>query len=82
MGDWQPQAVRIEKIEKHPDADRLIIVTVMGDYPIITNMVSLQVGDLIGYLPIDTVVPDTEDFYFLCLIRRIDCLDYRLGPYA
>ena len=66
MGDWNPSVVRIEKIEKHPGADRLIIVTVLGDYPVITNMVDLKINDLIGYLPIDTIVPDTEDFHFLC----------------
>ena len=65
MSDWNPQVVRIEKIEKHPGADRLIVVTVLGDYPVITNMTSLQVNDLIGYLPIDTIVPSTEDFHFL-----------------
>lgn len=65
MSDWNPQVVKIEKIEKHPCADRLNIVTVMGDYPIITNMLELNVGDLIGYIPIDTIVPDIEDFYFL-----------------
>ncbi len=65
MSDWCPSVVRIEKIEKHPDADRLIIVTVIGDYPIITNMLDLKVNDLIGYLPIDTIVPDTEEFHFL-----------------
>jgi len=66
MSDWNPSIVRIEKIEKHPGADRLIIVTVLGDYPVITNMVDLKVNDLIGYLPIDTICPDTEDFHFLC----------------
>lgn len=65
MSDWQPSVVRVEKIEKHPNADKLIIVTVMGDYPVITNMTNLKVGDLIGYLPIDTIVPDTEEFHFL-----------------
>lgn len=66
MSDWYPQVVRVEKIEKHPDADRLNILTVLSDYPVITNMVDLKVGDLIGYLPIDSIVPDVEDFYFLC----------------
>lgn len=65
MSDWFPQVVRIEKVEKHPNADRLVIVTVMGDYPVITNMVDIKVGDLIGFLPIDTIVPDTEEFNFL-----------------
>jgi RNA ligase (TIGR02306 family) len=70
MSDWLPKVVKIERIEKHPDADRLIIVTVSGDYPVVTNMVDLQVGDLIGYLNIDTIVPDTEEFYSLCPVNR------------
>jgi RNA ligase (TIGR02306 family) len=69
MSDWNPQVVKIEKIEKHPGADRLIIVTVLGDYPVITNMTHLQVGDLIGYIPIDSIVPDTQDFHFLSPIN-------------
>jgi RNA ligase (TIGR02306 family) len=66
MSDWKAEVVRIEKVEKHPMADRLIIVTVLGDYPVVTNLVDLKEGDLIGYLGIDTIVPDTEEFHFLC----------------
>ena len=65
MSEWYPSIVKIEKIEKHPGADRLNIVTVLGDYPVITNMTDLEVGDLIGYLPLDTVLPDIEEFHFL-----------------
>lgn len=66
MGDWQPQVVSIEKVEKHPDADALDIATVLGDYPVIVKRDEYKVGDLAGYLPIDTIVPDTNQFYFLC----------------
>lgn len=66
MSEWNPSIVKIEKIEKHPNADNLVIVTVLNDYPVITNMKDLNIGDLIGYIPIDTVVPDNEDFYFMC----------------
>lgn len=66
MGDWQPQVVKIEKIEKHPNADLLSIATVLGDYPVIIKTGQYQVGNLAAYLPIDTVCPDTEQFYFLC----------------
>lgn len=66
MSDWVPQIVLIEKIEKHPNADNLDILTVLGDYPVIVTHCDYKVGDLAGYVPIDSIVPDTEQFYFLC----------------
>lgn len=66
MSDWNPQVVTIEKVEKHPDADLLEIVTVLGDYPIVAKAGEYKVGDLAGYIPIDSIVPDTNYFYFLC----------------
>jgi RNA ligase (TIGR02306 family) len=66
MSDWNPQIVRIEKIEKHPDADALDIATVLGDYPVIVKRDEYKVDDIAGYLPIDTIVPDNNEFYFLC----------------
>jgi RNA ligase (TIGR02306 family) len=66
MSDWHPQVVKIEKVEKHPDADALDICTVLGDFPIITKRNEYQVGDVTGYIPIDTIVPDITEFYMLC----------------
>jgi RNA ligase (TIGR02306 family) len=66
MSDWHPQVVTIEKVEKHPDADILDIATVLGDYPVIIKRDECKVGDLAAYIPIDSIVPDTEDYYFLC----------------
>lgn len=66
MGDWNPQVVTIEKVAKHPDADVLDIATVLGDYPVIVKRDEYKVGDLAGYIPIDSIVPDTDQFYFLC----------------
>lgn len=65
MSDWQPQIVKIEKAEKHPDADALDICTVLGDYPVITKREEYREGDLAGYIPIDTIVPDCDYFHFL-----------------
>jgi len=65
MTAWNPSVVKIENIKKHSNADRLLIVNVMGDYPVITNMMELKIGDIIGFLPIDTIVPDTKEFHFL-----------------
>lgn len=66
MTDWNPQIVRIEKVEKHPFADALDIATVLVDYPVIIKRDEYKEGDLAGYIPIDTVVPDTQMFHFLC----------------
>jgi RNA ligase (TIGR02306 family) len=66
MSEWNPQVVKIEKAEKHSDADTLSVYTVLGDYPVIDKLDKYRVGDLVGYLPIDTIVPDTIDYYFLC----------------
>lgn len=66
MSDWAPQVVVIEKVERHPDADTLDIATVLGDYPVIVKRDQYQVGNFAGYIPIDSIVPDTEQFYFLC----------------
>src|SRR5574339_91518 len=65
MSDWQPQLVRIEKLEKHPFADVLDIATVLGDYPVIVKRDQFKAGELAQYIPIDTIVPDTHTFYFL-----------------
>ena len=66
MSDWTPQVVKIEKVVNHPDADALDIATVLGDYPVIVKRDEYKAGDLAGYIPIDSIVPDTDSFYFLC----------------
>ena len=66
MSDWHPQIVRIEKVEKHPFADALDVATVLGDYPVIIKRDEYKAGDVAAYIPIDTIVPDTEQFHFLC----------------
>lgn len=66
MTDWNPLVVKIQKIEKHQDANNLSIATVMGDYPVCIKTGQYEVDQLVGYLNIDTIVPDTAEFYFLC----------------
>jgi RNA ligase (TIGR02306 family) len=66
MGDWSPQIVKIEKVINHPNADSLDLVTVLGDYPVVVKRDEYKVNDLAAYLPIDTIVPDTDQYYFLC----------------
>jgi RNA ligase (TIGR02306 family) len=65
MSDWEPKVTRIKTITKHPDANALEIATVW-DYPVCTKLGLYKEGDLVGYIPIDTIMPDTETFHFLC----------------
>ena len=66
MSEWKPQVVKIENVEKHPDADNLEIATILENYPVIIKTGQYKVNDLAAYICIDSIVPDTEDFYFLC----------------
>jgi len=61
--EWNPSIVRIEKVEKHPNADRLDICTILGAYPVITKRDQFKAGDLASYIPIDSILPDNEFFY-------------------
>lgn len=65
MTDWHPTIVKIEKLEKHPDADNLSIATVLENYPVIVKNDEFSVGELVCYFPIDTILPDIEIFHFL-----------------
>lgn len=66
MSEWNCQIVKVESVDKHPDADNLDVVKVLGDYPVIVKRNEYKVGDLSAYISIDTIVPDTQLFYFLC----------------
>ena len=58
--------MRIIKVNQHPAADALDVVTVLKDYPVVVKRDEYKVGDLASYIPIDTIVPDKEEFHFLC----------------
>jgi RNA ligase (TIGR02306 family) len=64
--EWNPQVVKILKAIPHPSADALDVVTVLNDYPVVVEKGEYKVDDLAGYLPIDTIVPDIQEFHFLC----------------
>lgn len=48
---------KVEKIVKHPNADKLSIVTVAG-YECITQLDQYKVGELVVFIQPDTVLPD------------------------
>ena len=51
------EVCKIEKIEKHPNADRLSIVTIKGQQCIVSLEQYAQ-GDLVVFCPPDSLIPD------------------------
>jgi len=61
MSDYQVNVVKIDKVEKHPDADRLDVVTI-GGYLCIANKNDdgssrYKEGELVVYIPEGSVMP-------------------------
>ncbi len=60
--NFEVKVVRVDSVEKHPNADRLTIVRI-GGYTCIANLKEdgtwrYNPGDLVVYVPADTVVPE------------------------
>ncbi len=77
MSEWHPQVVKLEKIEKHPDAETLEMSTVLGGYVIIFKQGQYKEGDLISYIPVDTVCSDHPAFDWLGTKKRIKAIRLR-----
>lgn len=57
MSSHVVEVVRVDKVEKHPNADRLELVYIKGWVSIIQTG-QFKVGDLAVYIPIDSVLPE------------------------
>jgi RNA ligase (TIGR02306 family) len=64
MSEFHVTVVEIGSVAPHPNADRLDIVQVF-DYPVITKRGEYKEGDLAVYVPIDSIVPDNEEWHWL-----------------
>lgn len=71
MSEWNVEVVKLGSVEKHPNADSLSITQVHGGYPVIVRSGDFKEGDLVVYIPVDSIVPDTVQFAFLQGKRRI-----------
>jgi RNA ligase (TIGR02306 family) len=65
MSEFHVTATRIKDISTHPNADSLEIAQVF-DYRAIIRKGEFSVGELVVYLPLESVVPDTEQWHYLC----------------
>lgn len=65
MTEFHVEVVRIGAIEKHPNADTLSLTKVHGGYPVLFKTGEFKTGDLAVYIPVDSIVPATEDWAWL-----------------
>lgn len=77
MSEWHPQIVRLDKIERHPNADTLEISTVLGGYTVIFKEGRFKEGDLAAYIPVDSVCSDHPEFDWLGDKKRIKAVRLR-----
>lgn len=77
MSEWNPQVVKLEKIERHPNADTLEISTVLGGYTVIFKEGQYKEGDLAAYVPVDSVCSERPEFEWLGTKKRIKAAKLR-----
>lgn len=86
MSEWHPKVVRIDKPERVQNSDTLSMIYVDGGYPVVFKTDSFHEGQLVGYVPIDSVMPDTPEWEFLGKHKRIRakrfCGQFSMGMLA
>ncbi len=65
MSEFHVTLTKILDVYPHPNADTLSVVRVFN-YSIITKNNLWNVGDYAVYIPVDSVLPDTEDWHYMC----------------
>ncbi len=64
MSEFHVNVVRLGPFAKHPNADSLDITKVF-DYTVVAKHGNFSEGELVVYVPIDSVVPDNEEWHWL-----------------
>lgn len=65
MSDFHVEIVRVGPVTPHPNADTLDLAQVYG-YTVVVKRGQFAEGELSVYLPIEALVPDTEEWHWLC----------------
>ena len=70
MSEFHVEVIALKNVRRHPNADTLSIADA-GGYPVIFRTGEYEEGSPAVYIPVDAVVPDTEEWAFLAGHRRI-----------
>lgn len=77
MSEWNVQVVKIQNILPVPNSDTLSMIMVDGGYPVVFKSDQFSEGSLAAYIPIDSIVPVTEEWAFLQGKNRIKARRFR-----
>lgn len=80
MSDWHPIVWKLDKIGTLPNSDFLEITTIMGEYPCVIRKGLYEEGQLVSWIPYDSIVPDIETFYFLAPSPKKDANGNMVKP--
>src|SRR5690606_25416154 len=72
MSDWKPEVVRLGKINNLEGSDFLEITNILDTYPTILKKGQYKEGDLVSWIPYDSVLPRDERWLFLGLGELTD----------
>ncbi len=70
MSGWTPKIVKLGAITTLPNSDFLEMSNILDEYPVIFRKGSFKEGELVSFIPYDSVVPDTEEFNFLAPSKK------------
>lgn len=78
MSEFHVNVVRLGPFTKHPNAETLDITKVF-DYTVVAKQGNFKEGDLVVYVPIDSVVPDNEEWHWLAPVNSDGTERFPLG---
>lgn len=80
--EWTVQTVRVHAVEKHPNADKLDLVTVGLEHPwhyvVVDQRGMRKVGDLVTYVSVGSLVPLNDDRWAFLRSRALNKSQYRI----
>lgn len=79
MTDFYCEVAKITKIEKHTNSDNLSVATVLNT-PVIIRTGTYSEGQLVSYIGVEAIVPDTELFHFLAPPAKKDSKGILIEP--
>lgn len=78
MSEFHINVVRLGDFNPHPNADVLDITKVF-DYQVISRRGTFKPGDLAVYIPVDSVLPDTEEWHFMAPVNSDGSVRFQVG---
>jgi RNA ligase (TIGR02306 family) len=77
MAELKVEVVKIDRIEEHPNADRMELAFV-GGYQVCIQKDSFVYGDLAVYIPVDSILPETLEAHIFGANSKVKLNKHRV----